>query len=486
MSSEESLIELKRIIRRITMKIILSIIILLGLSLHTFAQYGSAGSIDARSMSLGKTYNANTSGIYSIGINPANMMFSPDSHFEFATVLPLPAISMKAGDNFMSFNDFNYFFGGVDGNARILTSADKQRLSDLFNNGGRLFADLSVNEFSAMYKARSNIGAFALSMVDYIGVSFTVPKSIVEIGLNGNQANQVYSFNDAATKSWWIRTYALSYARELPEIDQKIFNKIAVGISIKMVNGFSYAGMDHINTTLGTGASNQINGNADMVGYAAFSPSFGSVYSFDSSNSAASMGFFPKPAGSGVGFDLGVAASMEKAWRFSLSITDIGSIKWDNNTAQYSASGNFSVTDLTDKSQLDTIKNKMIGKGEFISGFSTSLPTALRAGVSYNLNSVIPGSLLLAFDYNQGLNDFPGNSKNPRFSLGAEWTLLGWFNLRTGFSVGGMDGFGWALGIGLDAGLVEFNIATSDMNQVVLGNDAKMYTVAFGSRWKIN
>src|ERR1035441_1541765 len=119
MSSEESLIELKRIIRRITMKIILSIIILLGLSLHTFAQYGSAGSIDARSMSLGKTYNANTSGIYSIGINPANMMFSPDSHFEFATVLPLPAISMKAGDNFMSFNDFNYFFGGRSEERRV-------------------------------------------------------------------------------------------------------------------------------------------------------------------------------------------------------------------------------------------------------------------------------------------------------------------------------------------------------------------------------
>ena len=149
----------------------------------------------------------------------------------------------------MSFDDFNYFFGGVDGNARILTPADKQRLSDLFSNAGRVFADVSVNDFSAMYKANPNIGAFAFSMVDYIGVSFTVPKSIVDLGLNGNQTNQVYSFNDAATKSWWIREYSLSYARELPEIDQKIFDKIAVGVSIKMVNGFSYVGMDHINTT---------------------------------------------------------------------------------------------------------------------------------------------------------------------------------------------------------------------------------------------
>jgi hypothetical protein len=468
------------------MKIILSIIILVVLSLPISAQYGSVGSVDARSMSLGRTYNAITSGIYSIGINPANMMFSTDSHFEFSTVFPLPAMSLKAGDNFMSFEDFNYFFGGVDGNARVLTSADKQRLFDLFNEGGRVFADLTLNEFSALYKANSNIGAFAFSMVDYIGVSFTVPKSIVEIGLNGNQANHVYSFNDAAAKSWWIRTYALSYARELPEINQNIFDKIAVGVSLKIVNGFAFTGLDHINTNLGTGISNQINGNADMIGYTAFSPSFGSVYDFDSSDSKASMGFFPKPAGSGVGFDLGVAASMNKDWKFSLSVTDIGSIKWDTYTAQYSTSGNFTVTDLTDKNQIDTLKDKIIGKGEYASGFSTSLPTALRAGASYLFVDVIPGSMLVAFDYNQGLNDSPGNSKNPRFSLGSEWTPFGWLNVRTGFSVGGLDGFGWALGIGLNADLVEFNFSTSDMNQVVLGNSAKMYTISFGSRWMIN
>jgi len=467
-------------------KIILTFAVILSLSCYSFAQFGSVGIVDAKSMSLGKTYNANTDGIYSIGINPANMMFSPSSHFEFSTVLPLPALSMRVGTNFMSFDDFNYFFGGVNGNARILTDADKQRLFDLFNNGGRVFADISINEFSAMYKAKSNIGAFALSMVDYIGISFTVPKSIVELGLYGNQTNQVYSFNDAAAKSWWIRTYALSYARELPEIDQKIFDKIAVGVSVKMVNGYSYIGMDHINTTLGTGASNQITGNADMVLLTAFSPSFGSVYDFDSSNSKSSMGFSPKPAGSGIGFDLGVSASMDKIWRFSLSVTDIGSINWDKYTARYYGSGNFSVTDLTDKAQIDSIKNKMIGKGEYISSFSTSLPTALRAGASYNLNNIVPGSMLLALDYNQGFNDSPGNSKTPRFSLGVEWTPIGFFNLRTGLSVGGLDGFGWALGIGLNAGAVEFNFATSDMNQVALGNDAKMYTVAFGSRWKID
>ena len=465
-------------------KIIGLVIISLGISFQIFAQYGSSGSSDARSMSLGKTYNATSSGIYSVGINPANMMFSSGSHFEFTTVFPFPDISLKGGTNFMSFEDFNYFFGGVDGKGRILNAADKQRLFDLFSNSGKVFMDLSLNEFSAMYKTKSNIGAFAFTMVDYVGLNFTVPKSIVDLGLYGNEQGRVYSFNDAATKSWWIREYALSYARDLPEIDQKIFDKIAVGVSLKLVNGFVYMGMDHINSTLGTGTSNQINGTADMVEVAAFSPSFGKVYDFDSTDAKASMGPFPKAAGSGLGFDLGVAASMNNVWRFALSVTDIGSIKWDKNTAHYSGTGNFSLTDLTNKSQLDSLKDKMVGKGEFISGFSTSLPTALRAGVSYNLVDMVPGSMLVALDYNQGFNDSPGNSKTPRFSVGAEWIPFGWLNLRTGFSVGGLDGFGWTLGLGLDAGSIEFNFATSDMNQVVSGNSAKMFTVAFGSRWK--
>jgi hypothetical protein len=323
-------------------------------------------------------------------------------------------------------------------------------------------------------------------MADYISISFTVPRSLVDLSLNGNPNNQIYSFNDASTKSWWIREYSFSYARELPEINQKIFDKIAAGISFKLVNGFSYVGVDHVNTTLGTGASNQINGNADMVALMAFSPSFGKVYDFDSSDSKSSMGPFPKAAGSGLGIDLGVSASMDKVWRFALSITDIGSIKWDQNTAQYSASGNFTVNDLTNKDQLDSVKDKMIGKGAFNSGFTTNLPTALRAGASYILDGVVPGTMLLAFDYNQGFNDSPGNSKTPRFSIGTDWSPFGWINLRTGFTVGGIDGFGWAVGIGFDTGALEFNFATSEMGQIVSGNDADRFTVSFGSRWKIN
>src|ERR1035437_5130380 len=134
-------------------KILFITAITLSLSSFTFAQFGSVGIVDAKSMSLAKTYNANTDGIYAVGINPANMMYSPSSHFEFSTVLPLPSLSFRAGTNFINFNDFNYFFVGDNGNPRLLTPADKQRLFGLFSNSGKVFANASFTTFAAMYKA---------------------------------------------------------------------------------------------------------------------------------------------------------------------------------------------------------------------------------------------------------------------------------------------------------------------------------------------
>jgi len=80
----------------------------------------------------------------------------------------------------------------------------------------------------------------------------------------------------------------------------------------------------------------------------------------------------------------------------------------------------------------------------------------------------------------------PGNSKKPRFSLGIDWKPMEWIPyLRFGISVGGENGFNWAFGPGIDAGLIDFNIATSNMETFVAPNYAKQVSVSFSSRWKL-
>lgn len=475
---------------RIEMKnLVLTGAISLLLSIASFAQYGSSGSVDARNMSLAKTYNASTVGLNSIGFNPANLIFTTRK-VEFSTVFPLPSLAISTGTSFITINDIKYFFGGVDGKARYLNDADKQRLNDLFTDGGEVDAGVSLDMFSFMFKYDKDYGALSFGIHDFVGGKFRVPAALVDLGLNGNQFNKVYDFNDANMESWWIRNYTISYARELSEIPQDIFDRIAAGISLKIVQGFFYTGISKVNTTLLTSnMQNSISTSADIVTHAAFSEDFGMKYDFDSTTQhrKSSMSPFPTPAGTGLGFDIGFAADM-KNWRFSAAITDIGSITWDKNPVEYTTAGSMVISDFSDQKQRDSLSDKFKSNGKYASSFSTNLPTALRLGASYAFNSdddYIPGKLLLAFDINQGFNYSPGNTKKMRTSLGAEWIPWGWLNVRTGLSLGGVDGFNWAFGLGFDTGLVEFNFATSDMNSFVAANSAKRVSVSLGSKWKI-
>src|SRR4030066_227524 len=382
----------------------LSIIILLAIvfSSRVFPQFGSSGTVDARSTGLAKTYNSTSMGIYSIGINPANLSSMDEGSVEFSTIIPLPLISFHSGTDFLSMNQLNYYFGGVDGKSRVLTESDKQNFNDLFSNGGSVFANFSTSLFSFAMKPSIEAGTFSLSIIDFAGGNFTIPHAIVDLGLN---------------------------------------------------------------TNLETGTHNEIQGNADMIGYSAFSDGFGVKYDFDSLQHQSQFGLFMPPAGNGFGFDLGLSFLLENNLNVSLALTDIGSISWTKNTAKFFATGAILIDDLTNQEQLDSLKDKFTGDAERIESFSTGLPTVFRFGLGYKLNeedNFLPGTLLLGLDYNQGFNDLPGNSKTPRVSFGFEWKPGDWIPyLRSGISLGGADGFAWAVGLGMYTGVIEFNFATS-------------------------
>lgn len=468
--------------------LISTIFLVCGLSITAFAQYGSSGTVDARSIGLAKTYNATSFGIYSLGLNPANLSIMDESTVEFSTLIPLPYISIHTGTDFLSINQLNYYFGGVNGKARVLTESDKQNFNDLFSNGGFVFANFSTSMFSFALNTGADVGTFALSITDFAGGNITIPQAIVDLGLNGNQSGKKYDFNDEKFKSWWIRNYSFSYSRELLNEPEDDITKILAGVSFKLVHGFYYAGIEKVNTKLETGNMNEIIGYADLIGYSAFSDAFGVKYDFDSTEHQSSVSPFMPPAGNGLGFDFGISFLLGQSWNISMAITDVGSIKWTKNAAEFNASGEIFVDDLTDDEQLDSLEEKFTGDSRSISGFSTGLPTAFRFGLGWMLNeedNILLGTLLLGLDYNQGFNDLPGNSKSPRVSFGFEWKPGDWLPyLRSGISVGGADEFAWAVGLGMYTDAIEFNFATSYFQAVVSPNSAKQISVAFGSRWK--
>lgn len=462
-------------------KIILKFLILLFISSLLYGQIGSEGSFDARSFGMGKTYNAVSKGIFAVGSNPANIFSEFSDKIEISTLLPFPSLSVKGGANFITIDDVNYYFGGVNGEARYLSSDDKQNLMDLFSGGGVVGFNMSINLLMISFKVNPSFGTLALGINDIASFQCTIPSAVPEVALYGNPSGKVYDFSEFELQSWYLRSYSLSYSRKIFSSKESPNNVITAGVTLKYVQGFYYAGTEHVNSSFSTGSSNEIEGNADYRGYSAFSSNFGVKYDFDTVDKESSFSFFPEPAGSGFGFDVGVSASLGENWRLSVSLTDVGKIKWDKNAAQFTAEGTIYIDDLSDDAQRDSLKDKFVGKSKKIDSFETDLPTALRFGITKYFSK----SFTAAFDYNLGFNNMPGNSTKGRFSVGVEWMPFEFkMNLRSGFSFGGLYGFGWAAGIGFDFELLEFNIASSDFNSFVVPKKAKYLSVAFDTKWK--
>ena len=451
-----------------------------------YAQSGSVGIVDAYSTSMGKTYTIASRGLYAVGLNPANLAFTSNRHAEI--ILPVPShINLRTGTNFLSINEFNYFFGGVQDASgktvsRHLNAADKDRMRNLFEGGGTVLFDLNLEHLGLLWTPNKKIGTFAFLVQDFINAQLTFPSDLINLALAGNPLGKEYSFNDLQLKMWYIRSYNLSYARDFSDLIPicKAFN---IGVGVKLVQGFAYAGTDLIDTKLATNSDYSITEIGKLRFLTAFSPDFGVKYDFDSNktNKSSAFSVFPSPAGSGLGFDIGLSAEINERWSFGIAITDIGKINWNTNAAEYGSNSTFTMRDLFDSTQRDSLVKNLKGTGKSVNGFTTELPTTLRIGTMW---VVKPGVFVLSADINSGLNDAPRNAKNTRYSIGGSWNAAKWLpHMRGGFSFGGSELFSWTVGLGFKFGPMEFNAATPDFQYIFSPKDGKRISFAFG--WRI-
>ena len=465
--------------------IIITIVLLLSVS-ALYAQNGSLGISDPYSTAMGKTYTISSRGVYAVGINPANLALDNTGHYEIG----LPSLGLRAGTNFLSINEFNYFFGGVDSAGtkigRHFTNDDKQRMRDLFSGGGNVLLDVSTLDLGFSIKPSEKFGAIAFTVQDYFTTQFTFPSGVIDLALSGNPLGSEYSLNETKLKMNWLRSYNLSWAHDISFLMPKKFKQLTFGIGMKYVQGFAYVGLDNITTKINTNADYSISVSGDMQLRTAFSPAFGVKYSFDSTKdkSSSSFSISPETAGSGVGFDIGFSAVINDRWSVGIAITDIGSINWKTNTAEYSNHTSYTMTDLSDSTQRDSLSDRVKAQGKYIGAFSTKLPTTLRIGTMW---IVKPEVFMLNMDINAGLTDAPRNDQSARFSIGGNWNAAKWLpSLRGGFSWGGAEFFSWTVGIGFNLWGIEFNAATPDFQYIFTPKDGKRLSFAAGWRVRMN
>ncbi len=453
-----------------------TVVILLALDVVlTTTSFAGGDKYSPRLVGMGRAFTAFSRGLDAVGVNPANLAYNDRD----ATVtINLVPIGFSIGSDLINLQIYNDFFTGVDDPvtgqrvSKFLTDQDKDKILELFPSG---VAHTQMRLETAPIGISVQAGNFGFAIVPsvYTALNLDLDKSYLEFPLRGYPAGKSYNFDNTAINGQSVAEVNFSLAYLLP-IQFPFTSDIAVGIGVKYLQGLAFIATDHykgsvIPEVIDNPDGSQSNGptvaNFDFLQWVAV---------VDEKN--------PKPAGTGLGFDIGVSMKLMDNIQFALSVTDIGKIKWDQNTKAIIGNASLRLASAGDPENQQKLKDAFKGKTIDTTGFEFALPTAVNVGAAIQMDDmfdVIPFRWLIAADGHFGLNEIGGNTKLPQFSIGTELDpVAGWLPLRTGIIIGGRERFAWSAGFGLHfANTFDIDFATQSI--ALLTNPGTFRTGSF-------
>lgn len=472
----------------------LRILTLVGVCVSSSALGGDRSSI--RGMGMGRTFNASSRSVDALGINPANL--------ELDDVLPLTILpfqfGMRVSSEFLSYDLYQNYFTGVPDPSkpgsrikRHLTTADENTLLSGFPDVGSFIRSDVEAQLAGLSVRLGKLGAIGFAVTEHFGTNMAMSKDYFRMAVMGlDSTGSNYNLSGTNLAAWWWREYNISYANRFP-VDLPFLSDLYFGVGYKILRGYALLETEKYNSSFGTtinptDAANgypypTLKGNFDFLTRRAGAD-------FLDSSKHADFSPFADPAGKGNAFDFGLSGELMSGLRVAVSVTDMGSITWDKNTKEAAGAGQISINDPLSQTGQDSLKNAIAGKERAVGSFSTSLPTTLRLGATFQSEKLpflnwLPGRMLLALDYNQGLNESMGNTKKPRLSAGMEYRLIPLIPLRTGISMGGGDNFRWAIGFGLDLYALSWDLSTENFGMLFSPKSFNMFSIATGLRVRL-
>lgn len=469
---------------------LLFIIFVLILSISSSAQFGSFGVTDARSLGMGNTYNATTFGLYAIGKNPGLLANKGGEH-KVAFIFPnLTAQQHGVAD---ALSTFDYYTSQNLRQSGLIT-LNKEKIQLAIDNGGLLFLDMLLGFFSASYHPNERIGSFAFSMSDYVTGYLRIPEVVLDVNYGTEIPDGGFSLNNFAFRSWWIRTYAISYSRYIYKDKTLYKNKpgliknISAGITSKYVMTYAYTNIGiEANVNYST-ATQTLSGDYQAHALYSFSEDLDIANTFHQGNADPPPGFMQlKPAGRGFAFDIGAGAELRKGWILGLAVTDLGSIKWSGQATASDFDGYIDISGVIEYEDIDSLSQNITLERERREEFNTPMPTTLRLGVALKFEEMFkrfPGELMVGFDYNQGLNDQPSNFTASRFSLGFQYRYKPkWPILIGGYTYDLLNVSRASIGLGYDTWFMDVYVSTIDIFSIVTGGPR--FSASLVARWKL-
>lgn len=408
-----------------------AIILLIVLPSLCHAQTGYS----ARSMGLAGAYQSQARGADANNWNPANLALPGNPAFS----LDLLNAAVSIGNNSINLSLYNNYFSEAyfDENGSWDDAAKQEILSYIPASG---FQGFNRAQFTALAVSFRQYN-FAVNTFAYSDVR--LPFQLFAIPLQGLGTDPI-PLNDIEGEAVVGTELAFSTAQRIliPGLEEECFS---VGATVRYLLGHAYAKIAQ--------AGGSVLSNEDSI-------SVEGSYLVQLAGLAAEDG----GSGSGAGFDLGAALTLQRRWTFGLSFHNVlGGIRF-GTVEERSGKYSFQQPGLN-IDEFDHFE-------EYIDSVSVSEDTTLvsQAGVRYDLpkslllsaNYRFSDRLVLEADFQQGLNRTAGGSTTPRIALGAEIRRLSFLPVRFGIALGGVQGSTMAFGFGLDFKHYKLDISAAD------------------------
>lgn len=451
--------------------------------------WGSAmaqsGHYSAASLGMGGTGTAYLDTYHANFVNPANLMLNSDSK-PSTSIGFLGGISATAGGPLANISVYNDYFttGGVVNSQEALNAW----FGTEAGNSRRLGMELDIIPLAGSY--RTDNMSFSLALRNRTLVSSSMNKGYARLLLSGISQD---AFGDQTPVDFASKgvvfsevsagfSYKLLELPSLPGIGENV--KLFVGAAPKFIIPHHTSSID-FNSTLEVNSDEIVHDFQYTFKTVGLASQFQEYYeASQAENFDGSLGDFIEPGadsfvgvqGTGFGIDLGGTIEMDLAgplksvfsWakgpkklRVGLSITDIGSISYQENAGSFSADETFTwdgvdFNDGFDEAFADSLANQIYlnyepGNEEEI---VEKLPTKVNLGAQLKL-----GKLGFAFDLQKGLNEAGMNSERVALGVGLEYKLLNIIPLRAGYRTGGLTSSSFTFGTGIELRNFELTLA---------------------------
>jgi hypothetical protein len=345
--------------------------------------------------------------------NQVNPSFFPD----YKVTVGLPVVSttfVTVNTGKLTFN--NAFVRGADDSLRF----NPQKLASAIDEKNRVEVNGNTMLFQLGFRAGSNF--FSLSLNQRVDGGVVYPGTLIKfLGTGtGEEPGKVFAFDNLGVQAQWYHELALGYGRQLSD-------RLSIGVRAKLLSGIAGANVENVSGLLISDTDSLYLHTSPINLYTSGLDAFDEGDIFKQATGLNNMGY---------AFDFGFNYEVIDKLVVSASVTDLGSMKWQNDTrlirineVGYSFKGEDFIDVVGGETNFDAFNEigdtlSVLYEPDTIENVSykSRLATKFYAGATYQLGKMHSFGALLYGDFFKGTFN-PGIGLSYNLTLGQIWSI---------------------------------------------------------------